>query len=168
MAKVLIISDSHGLEEELKQIKERHGCKYNIHCGDSELDIEEPALDGFLAVRGNCDFDARFPVEHSVMIEGKKVLITHGHEQHVNENIMNLAYHAQEEGADIVCFGHTHVPFAEQNGSQFFINPGSLKEPRLVSEKTYAIIDLTHDGIDVTFYTLDGKPASELNRALIV
>lgn len=37
---VLIISDSHGLEEELQTIAKRHEAEVDlmIHCGDSELE----------------------------------------------------------------------------------------------------------------------------------
>ncbi|WLV23719.1 metallophosphoesterase [Aciduricibacillus chroicocephali] len=168
MAKVLVVSDSHGLEEELKEIKQRHGCKYNIHCGDTELDIEEPALDGFIGVRGNCDYDARFPLEHTLMINGKKVLIAHGHQYKVEENIMNLAYRGEEEGADIVCFGHTHVPYAEEYGNLFIINPGSIRKPRQSSIPTYAILDVQKDSIEAHFYNIKGELVPELNRVLTV
>lgn len=36
--KILICSDSHGLTDELIELKKRHGdMDYYIHCGDSEL-----------------------------------------------------------------------------------------------------------------------------------
>lgn len=43
---VLIISDSHGLEEELQTIAKRHEAEVDlmIHCGDSELETRHPAL----------------------------------------------------------------------------------------------------------------------------
>lgn len=168
MAKVLVISDSHGLEEEIMEIKQRHGCRYNIHCGDSELDVEEPALNGYVGVRGNCDYDARFPLEHSLMIEGRKVLITHGHHYKVEENIMNLAYRGEEAAADIICFGHTHVPYAEEFGNLFIINPGSIHKPREINIPTYAVLDLKKDRVEATFYNTNGEPVSELNRVLTV
>ncbi len=50
---VLIISDSHGLEEELQTIAKRHEAEVDlmIHCGDSELETGHPALDSYEVVK---------------------------------------------------------------------------------------------------------------------
>lgn len=62
---VLIISDSHGLEEELQTIAKRHEAEVDlmIHCGDSELETGHPALDPYAVVKGNCDFTGDFKDE---------------------------------------------------------------------------------------------------------
>lgn len=164
MTNVLIVSDSHGLTKELKQIKERHNTKFMIHCGDSELDFDAQAMEGYLKVSGNCDFDSRYPVEQLIEINGITIFITHGHLYRVKANLMTLSYRAEEKNARIVCFGHTHIAGAEKIGDQLFINPGSIRLPRNRREKTYAILNWDEGTqFNVHFYTVDGKPVNELN-----
>ncbi|WP_163970154.1 metallophosphoesterase [Oceanobacillus halotolerans] len=157
MTRVLIMSDSHGLTEEVKTIKERHGLKHMIHCGDSELDMDRDELEGFVKVGGNCDIDARFPTEQKVTIDGITFFVVHGHLHNVKSSLMSLSYRAEEEGAKIVCFGHTHVAGAEKLGNQLLLNPGSIRLPRTRQEKTYIILEWESlENVKVTFYTLSG------------
>src|SRR5699024_11368057 len=47
---------------------------------------------------------------------------------------------AEELGAQLICYGHTHVADARQLNNQLFINPGSIRLPRSRPEKTYCIL----------------------------
>ncbi|WP_188453484.1 metallophosphoesterase family protein [Virgibacillus oceani] len=164
MPKVLIVSDSHSLTNEVTQIKERHRVDYMIHCGDSELDMDASELEGFLKVAGNCDFDNRYPNEQVTEIENVNFFVTHGHLYNVKSNLLNLAYRSKEYNAQVVCFGHTHIAGAEKSGNQLFINPGSIRQPRNRVEKTYAILEWDMlDDVYVTFYSLSGDTVDELN-----
>ena len=60
--KVLIISDSHGLEDELETIAKRHEDEADlmIHCGDSELDAAHPALTPYHTVKAIATLAAGF------------------------------------------------------------------------------------------------------------
>lgn len=159
MATVLIVSDSHGLTDELMEIKARHQTDYQIHCGDSELDIDADPLEGFYKVGGNCDFDRRYPNEQILEIDGLTFLVVHGHRHRVKFGLTDLSLRAREVGADIVCFGHTHVAGAVKEGGQLFINPGSILQPRSGrTEKTYAILDWkSRDEVSVIYYSVDGR-----------
>jgi putative phosphoesterase len=43
---------------------------------------------------------------------------------------------------DLVCFGHTHVPFVERSGEVLVVNPGSPSQPRDKDRRgAYAIFD---------------------------
>ncbi|WP_077327276.1 metallophosphoesterase [Virgibacillus siamensis] len=164
MNKVLIISDSHGLTTELTDIKSRHPDVHMIHCGDSELDIDAPELEGFVKVGGNCDFDSRYPQEETVEINGLRFFIAHGHLHRVKSGLMTIAYRAMEENADVVCFGHTHIAGAEKSGNLLLINPGSIRLPRIRNMKTYAILEWdTPEHVSVHFYTLDGEAVEEIS-----
>ncbi|MEN1968304.1 metallophosphoesterase [Lentibacillus sp. N15] len=163
MPNILIVSDSHGLTQELQQIKERHDADYMVHCGDSELDMDADPLEGFIKVAGNCDSDSRFPDEQVIRLDSINLFVTHGHLYQVKRNLMNLAYRAQEDHAQIVCFGHTHIAGAENSGNQLFINPGSIRMPRNRAERTYALMDWeTIDKVHVHFYTVAGDVVEEL------
>jgi len=164
MPSVLIVSDSHGSTEELQAINERHHADYKIHCGDSELEMDNPALEGYIKVAGNCDVDARLPEEQVNTIDDLTFFIAHGHVHQVKSNPLAITYRAEEHHAQIICFGHTHSPGAEKNGSQLLINPGSVRLPRTRKEKTYALMEWdTPDDIAVYFYTAEGDLVEDLS-----
>ncbi len=164
MPSVLIVSDSHGSTNELNEIKERHGLKYMIHCGDSELDMDAPEMDGFIKVAGNCDFDSRYPLEQTSLIEGLRFYVAHGHHHQVKTNLMTIAYRGEEEEAQVVCYGHTHIAMAEKVGNQLVINPGSILLPRVRAEQTYAILEWDHlDAVQVNYYTVEGNFMEDLS-----
>ncbi|WP_245732826.1 metallophosphoesterase family protein [Salinibacillus kushneri] len=132
MSVVIITSDSHGLVDELIQIKNRHKDEAAafIHCGDSELEYHSDEMNTFHKVRGNCDFDRNYPEDTHLTVDGQHFLITHGHLYQVKMSLMPLSYRAEEAGANIVCFGHSHLAGAEKVKDTLFINPGSIREPR--------------------------------------
>ena len=164
MGSVLILSDSHGWKQEITEIVSRHTVDKIIHCGDSELDFDAPELEGMHKVRGNCNFDSRFPTEVKVHIDGLNFYIVHGHLHRVKEGLLTLKYRAEEEDADIVCFGHTHIAGAEQIGERIFINPGSIRYPRMRKEATYAIISWDDKRkVQIRFFTVDGNELTDLS-----
>jgi uncharacterized protein len=164
--KVLIVSDSHGLTRELEEIKHRHSGKVDafIHCGDSELPYGSSELQKFLYVRGNCDFAKEFPEERTEDIQGVRFFITHGHRYNVKMTLMNLYYRAQEIGAKVVCFGHSHIAGAENINGILFINPGSIYLPRMRKEKTYVILEIDEEKATVYFYDIHGNEIPSLSQ----
>ena len=164
MEKVLIVSDSHGLTDELQMIKQRHHVSHMIHCGDSELSIDDQAMEGFIKVAGNCDRDSRYENEQIVDIAGFKFFITHGHLFKVKRNLLPLSYRAAEVGANIICFGHSHVAGAEKMNQQIYINPGSIQMPRGRTEKSYAILEwIDENDICVKFFKTTGESIDDLS-----
>ncbi|MFJ7727138.1 metallophosphoesterase family protein [Neobacillus sp. NPDC097160] len=170
MSKVLIVSDSHGLTKELEIIRERHLQEVDlmIHCGDSELMPDDQAINGYLAVRGNCDYGGGYPMDTISEAAGRKFFITHGHRYSVKSTLMNLKYKAQEVKADIVCFGHSHVLGAEVIDGTLFLNPGSIRLPRERLEKTYVILDLLTDKIKMSVFEVNGSEMPDLTREFIM
>lgn len=163
MSKVLVVSDSHGLTKELEALRERHfnDVELMIHCGDSEIMPDDKVMNGYLTVRGNCDFDG-YPLETTTEIAGRKFFITHGHKYSVKTSLMNLSYKASEAGANIVCFGHSHVLGAEVIGGTLFLNPGSIRLPRGRIEKTYVILELVEEKIKMSVYDISGRELTDL------
>lgn len=164
MPKVLIMSDSHGLSNEVTQIKDRHKNEVDhlIHCGDSELGMDSIELDSFLKVGGNTDFDVSFPDEEELSADGLTFFVTHGHLHQVKSTLMPLSYRAEELGAQVICFGHTHIAGVENIDKKLFINPGSIRLPRGREEKTYAIISWSNlDNVTVDFYEVSGIKVDE-------
>ncbi|RHW40668.1 metallophosphoesterase [Neobacillus notoginsengisoli] len=165
MKRILVVSDSHGLTQPLQDIREKHPeVSLFIHCGDSELPREDPALDGYVPVGGNCDFYPGFPDDELIEIAGKKIFVTHGHRHSVKSTLMNLQYKAEELGAKIVCFGHSHSLGAELSGGILFINPGSIRQPRGRRERTYVILGLGDSEVEVRVFDLEDGEIPGLHR----
>ncbi|WP_042354871.1 metallophosphoesterase family protein [Bacillus rubiinfantis] len=165
MSKVLIVSDSHGLTKELIDIRERHSQEVDlmIHCGDSQLMPGQQAMLGYKTVAGNCDF-ADFPQELLEEVSGKRIYITHGHHYSVKSSLMRLQYRAAEVKADIVCFGHSHELGAEMIDGVLFVNPGSIRLPRVRPEKTYVILDIQSQLVKLSVFEVNGRKSSNLAR----
>lgn len=162
--KVLFVSDSHGLTTELEKLVEKHQNEVDlfIHCGDSELDPDHPALKNYVVVGGNCDFDERYSEDIVKKIGNKTIFITHGHKYSVKSSLIRLAYKAKEVDADIVCFGHSHYLGAEMHQEILFINPGSIRLPRGRMERTYVIVEIVEDGYQLQVYDIDKGELQDL------
>ena len=167
MNRVLIVSDSHGLTNELRQIKDRHHALYNIHCGDSELVEDSPFLHEYITVKGNCDWKANFPKINKITINGVRFLITHGHLHHVKTSLLNLTLAAKEADVDVVCFGHSHIPYVEKIDDQIFINPGSIRLPKQYDKSSYVLLEWnSRKNFCVNFYDLSGNILTDLSKKI--
>lgn len=164
MTRILIMSDSHGLQDEVFDIKERHQVDHMIHCGDSELTSDHPALEDMTYVKGNCDYDNKFTYDQVISVKGITIFITHGHMYDVHRSLQNLSYKGEEVDARIICYGHTHIAGAELIDNQLFINPGSVLYSRNDEVETYAILELGEfDKVKVMFYTIKGELVKKLS-----
>lgn len=156
--KLLVMSDTHGDEEIIKVVKERHqNVDVVVHCGDSELAFDHPYLDGIRKVRGNCDSDKNFPNEIQFEQDGIRFFATHGHLFNVKSTLMNLYYRAKEIKADVVFYGHSHLLGIEEIDNILFINPGSLLKPRGIKDKSYVIVEVENENYNITAYTDKGE-----------
>ena len=81
-------------------------------------------------VRGNNDFFSELPREEEFFIGGHHVFITHGHGYYVSMGEERLKLEARGRGADIVMYGHTHVPALTVESDLVTLNPGSIAYPR--------------------------------------
>jgi len=143
--RILVVSDSHERVSLLEQaIAAQPTAKQLFFLGDGTADIETaaalfPTLPIF-KVRGNCDFYADAPEEGLETLGGKRFFFTHGHRYAVRLEDAVLAQAAAAHHADIVLYGHTHVPVHRfENGIHYF-NPGALRDGR------YGVIDLEENG----------------------
>ncbi|WP_096153114.1 MULTISPECIES: metallophosphoesterase family protein [Bacillus] len=152
--KVLIISDNHGDEELLKEIAKRHSPEVNalFHCGDSELAANSEAMKHYESVRGNCDYDSNYPQELTKDVNGVRFYITHGHLHQVKSTLMPIKYRAEEVGARVVCFGHSHIAGTEMVDGILFINPGSILLPRMTKDQSYVILEYSDNDFSVLYY----------------
>ncbi len=75
-----------------------------------------------------------------------------------------LSYRADEIGAHIACFGHSHIAGAFEESGVIYINPGSIRLPRNRKEGTYCICERTSSDTTVTFYEQSGEVVNELTE----
>ena len=67
----------------------------------------------------------------------------------------------QNVDADVICVGHTHVPYALEVGNKLVINPGSLGQPRDGDPRAaYAIVDNRRVELKRVEYPIETPSAS--------
>lgn len=73
-----------------------------------------------------------------------KAFITHGHLYNVEyDRLDSLVYAAQEHGAKIAMYGHTHRPLYEEIGGVKVLNPGSAGKGM---KPTWALVEVFDNG----------------------
>jgi len=149
--KVLVISDTHGRTKYLEKILPLvQPLDQLIHLGDVANDvdyIEVIAKCPCCFVAGNNDFYSTLPRERLIKLNNVPIFLTHGHYYYVNARKDILRSAAVQRGAKIVLFGHTHVPYLEEEDGILVANPGSLSLPRQEDRApTYLLLFIGEDG----------------------
>lgn len=145
--RILVISDSHGHPQNVTAaIEQEPSASYIVHLGDGERDME-PHLwshpnKTIIQIGGNCDFSSFNPSSQLFIAEGKRIFATHGHPYYVKSGLTSLYLAAREKEAELVLFGHTHIPHLEIYNAITFLNPGSL------ADGNYSTIDITKKGVE--------------------
>lgn len=179
---ILIVSDSHGMNDSLKVTILKEKPDMLIHLGDSEYSRAEIASwagspkTPCVFVKGNCDSSSCDPSlvkdEAVFSLKGHRFYCTHGHRQRVNYGLLVLSLTAMEKNCDICLFGHTHVPYDSYGDSVsdfdraygsgdvsynvHILNPGSISLPRGGSKRGYMIMDMDDDGrYDVKYRVIE-------------
>lgn len=143
--RILVISDSHGENGNLRYaIGQVLPVDLLLHLGDVEGDLARilGAAPPYLVrcVRGNMD-TGRYPALLLLSICGHRIFAAHGDRYGVRMSPERISLAAREQGADVVCYGHTHVPVCETGNGILLLNPGSISRPRL-GKKSYAVLTL--------------------------
>ena len=149
--KILIVSDTHGHERNLKKVIEKVGqTDLFIHLGDIEGHedyIEALADCPVHMVSGNNDFFSDLPREEEFQLGRYRVLITHGHYYGVSVGTERLKEEARSRNIDIVMYGHTHRPEIDIDDHVTVLNPGSLSYPRQWGRKpSYMLMEIDREG----------------------
>ena len=149
--RILIVSDTHKAHGNLERALEKEGpLDMLIHLGDVEGKadyIEAVAGCPVHMVSGNNDFFSDLPWEEEFFIVDHHVFITHGHGYFVGMNEDRLKAEARGRGADIVMYGHTHMPALTVEPDLITLNPGSISYPRQKGRKpSYILMEVDQDG----------------------
>lgn len=128
--KILVFSDSHGNLDNMVRAVAQEAPDQIFHLGDGWRDAQRlharfPQLP-FCQVPGNCDLQPGTPAERLLEIQGKRILLCHGHTYGVKRSLTTAGFAAQERDLDLFLFGHTHRPLVDRRGKTLFLNPGSI------------------------------------------
>ena len=143
--RILVFSDSHkNVDACARVIENIIGVEAVLHAGDHASDCAEleklfPQIK-FFYVPGNCDFCA-MPSELLVELEQKRIFLTHGHGYAVkyDSDYYTIINKGASENADLVVFGHTHIPVCDFSKNPPILNPGSIKHTG-----TYGVIEIEY------------------------
>ena len=145
MLKAAVFSDTHGNTALMLEAARREKPDCLIHLGDFARDAEAlrkafPEIPLY-SVCGNCDVVTDAPEKAVIELGGVTVFLTHGHLYNVNWRLDSLVYAAQELGAKLVLFGHTHEALNTEIGGVQVVNPGTAGKGRTLTMATVTIFD---------------------------
>lgn len=147
----LVFSDTHGnIRDAAMLIEQWHKQIDGVwHLGDNARDMKflenqyaHSLSLAFSGVNGNCDAPSSVPYKRLFDLEGRRILLCHGHLYHVGLGLSYIKQKAHDMGANVVLFGHTHVPLCLEEEGVLYLNPGSLTSPRGGSHASYAILEI--------------------------
>ncbi len=154
--RIIAFSDTHRHRDRVHRLFQETQLTTDLYIflGDVLPDIENmnslyPGKE-ILSVPGNCDFGSYDPDTVTTEVMGKIIVCTHGHRYGVRFGISGLKNLAAEKSADLVLFGHSHIRYCNYVDGVYYVNPGSLGEPRDGLKPSYAVIDVIPEGILVS------------------
>ena len=128
--RVGVVSDSHGYTGRLSTLlmaMEADGpVNALIHLGDGYYDLEDlgVSLPPVYQVAGNCDL-GRNETRALIALSNARLLLTHGHYQHVKQERDTLFALAEETKVHAALYGHTHQQKMEWRNGLLLLNPGA-------------------------------------------
>ncbi|EDP8645744.1 phosphodiesterase [Salmonella bongori] len=160
--KLMFASDIHGSLPATERVLERFGqsgARWLVILGDVLNHGPRNALpEGYapaqvadrlnavatqiIAVRGNCDSEVdqmllHFPITapwQQILMEERRLFLTHGH-------LFGPANLPALNTGDVLVYGHTHLPVAQQQEGLYHFNPGSVSIPKGGYAASYGILD---------------------------
>ena len=75
-----------------------------------------------------------------MLLGGKRIFALHGHTRQVKYGLQMLAEAAKEKQADLVLYGHTHMPKVDYIDGIYYLCPGSIRQG------SYGLADITDSG----------------------
>lgn len=143
------------------------GCDLILHAGDvGDLAVLERLgrVAPVVAVQGNDEVgDAKrvLPLTGIVDVDGVRVMVTHGHFLDPEEDALSRGLEdwpsildvrrrmVEGTGADVLVFGHLHVPFAVERDGVLLVNPGIVGQTHVLHRSRLTTVALL-EGLRVT------------------
>lgn len=145
--RILVLSDSHGSEDNMLRAVEKSAPGLIIHLGDCVRDTdclerEYPNIP-LWRVRGNCDFGSTMPESGLEEVDGVRIFFAHGHRHNVKLSMDSFCNSVCFSGAALGLYGHTHHARWNQIGGMEILNPGSIGDH---CRPSYAVVETTGNG----------------------
>lgn len=148
--RIAVVGDTHGKTKVVAREIEKQKADYIFFTGDYYPDAQKISRTlriPFTGVSGNCDSSYEDKKEIIISLKGKTFYIVHGHQYGVKTSLNRLFYRGKELNADLLAYGHTHVPCIEKIEDIYLMNPGSPTMPRSKLNKSYGLIDIKDNEI---------------------
>ena len=134
---ILVVSDTHGKSARLTEVMAKTGADVLLFLGDGlrDLSVIDEAAVTLRAVRGNCDWFCAtdLPLSRVEVFGGVRIFMTHGHALGVKGSISHAVAAAAAADADVLLYGHTHIPHEQTLGAGTVLENGEvLTKPLLV------------------------------------
>lgn len=153
--KVVVFSDSHRVKNSMLTAIEDEAPDVIIHLGDHDKDVDAISLAHpnipIRCVRGNGDFFSSAKDTDKFMLADKRFFITHGHLFSVKASLTSVVKAAADSEADVLLFGHTHIPYSAKHNNLIVINPGAIG-----SGRTYAALFIKNGAVEYELKTISG------------
>lgn len=152
--KLVVFSDTHGSTWGMREVISMHPtADCYLHLGDGAAEFEALCTSmglPHIGVRGNCDLACDLPLDRLVSFGDYNFYMTHGHICQVKFSNTLLKLRAREAGADVILFGHTHIPLCEYHSEcedhpLYLVNPGSLASG--AGRGSFALIEIRSNNL---------------------
>ena len=176
---LLVISDSHGRPDAIRAVLSEWKTRPYalLFLGDGLRDMTLIQNDEkyenltVYAVSGNCDRSLFFPADEPevrmVQLGEVRVLMMHGDTFDVKWGLSEAIAYAVKKQADVLLYGHTHVPYERllpagerlRDGTVLekpllVANPGSLGAPRGSDEPSFGVLTVRGNSVLFSHGTL--------------
>jgi len=170
--KLLIFSDTHGSIAPLTAVfnwaKDRLPPNDTISCavflGDGISDLNRAADEtGFYCdwkvVCGNNDYrTSSAPEAAAFNFCDYRFFVCHGHRHSLYGGFQSLIAAARNSQANVVLYGHTHVPSFKKIEGLLLLNPGSVGRPRSRIGASFAVIECaSNEQLTAEFFGIGDK-----------
>ncbi|OGS22103.1 MAG: hypothetical protein A3J83_03785 [Elusimicrobia bacterium RIFOXYA2_FULL_40_6] len=164
--KIILVSDSHGNTSALDKLGKKFGSKADlfIHLGDDSTDAKVLSEEGLRVLKVPGVFETFYTLPEIQVRKlceycGKKIVVSHTPQKHSNDlpGLQSPEELVKQANADIVLYGHTHIPKIETDVSGVtWINPGHLKigDDR-GKPMSYAVLDLSEHKFEAKIYRFE-------------
>lgn len=154
--RILVLSDIHGdTVSAMNAIQDQPTATNILFLGDGigaiDKFIDLYPNKTFYSVAGNCDLASIEPTTRILEFNGKRIMMTHGHEYGVKFGIDDVVNSAKRNECDILLYGHTHRPETHYDDGLHVMNPGCVARS---GSNSYGIVDITDKGILCNFLAI--------------
>jgi len=153
--KILLVSDTHKITAKLKdEILPQYANEVQmaIHLGDYVRDLLslQSSYPNLKMVGVGGAFESGEKTEQLLEFDTdggcRRILIMHGHTQLVKHSLLRTKIHAKRKGVNACFFGHTHTAVTTTEDGIFYMNPGSLTNPRGTPRGSFGLVSISTTG----------------------